>query len=234
MIRKILNSETGKLQFLREAWLIFQKDIRQEFKTRYAVNAILLFAVVTLVAVSFSIGTFAASAEIKCALLWIILFFSAMSGLAHIFIREEEKHTADTLKLVAQPISIYFGKFLFNFLLFMALQVIIVPLFFAVMNFSVEGVATFFIILAIGAVGLSAGSTLIAAIISKAGARGALFTVLAFPILLPVLVAGISGTKISVIKDSVSAAGDEIQMLIAYSVVVITGSVLLFDFVWKE
>ena len=222
------------MQFLHEAWLIFQKDIRQEFKTRYAVNAILLFAVVTLVAVSFSIGTFAASDEIKSALLWIILFFSAMSGLAHIFIREEEKHTADTLKLVAKPISIFLGKFLFNFLLFIALQVIIIPLFFAVMNYGVEGVVTFFSVLAIGAVGLSAGSTLIAAIISKAGAKSALFTVLAFPILLPVLVAGISGTKIAVVNENISAAGDELQMLFAYGVVVITGSILLFDFVWKE
>ena len=222
------------MQFLKEAFLIFQKDVLQEFKTRYAVNAILLFAVVTLVSVSFSIGTFSASAEIKCALLWIILFFSAMSGLSHIFIREEEKHTADTLKLVALPTSIFLGKFMFNFLLFLALQVVIVPLFFAVMNFSVEGVLSFLIILIIGGLGLSAGSTLIAAIISKSNARGALFTVLAFPILLPVIVAGISGTKISVTKNNIQAAGDEIQMLIAYAVVVITGAILLFDFVWKE
>lgn len=222
------------MQFLNDAFLIFQKDVLQEFKTRYAVNAILLFAVVTLVSVSFSIGTFSASAEIKCALLWIILFFSAMSGLSHIFIREEEKHTADTLKLVALPISIFLGKFIFNFLLFLALQVIIVPLFFAVMNFSVEGVLSFLIILIIGGLGLSAGSTLIAAIISKSNARGALFTVLAFPILLPVIIAGISGIKISVTKSNIQAAGDEIQMLIAYAVVVITGAILLFDFVWKE
>jgi heme exporter protein B len=222
------------LQFLNEAFLIFQKDVLQEFKTRYAVNAILLFAVVTLVSVSFSIGTFSASAEIKCALLWIILFFSAMSGLSHIFIREEEKHTADTLKLVALPISIFLGKFIFNFLLFLALQVVILPLFFAVMNFSVEGVLSFLIILIIGGIGLSAGSTLIAAIISKSNARGALFTVLAFPILLPVIIAGISGTKISVTESNIQAAGDEIQMLIAYAVVVITGAILLFDFVWKE
>lgn len=222
------------MQFLNEAFLIFQKDVLQEFKTRYAVNAILLFAVVTLVSVSFSIGTFSASAEIKCALLWIILFFSAMSGLSHIFIREEEKHTADTLKLVALPISIFLGKFFFNLLLFLALQIIIIPLFFVVMNFSVEGLTSLLLILIVGGIGLSAGSTLIAAIISKANARGALFTVLAFPILLPVIVAGISGTKIAVTKNNIGAVGDELQMLFAYAVVVITGAVLLFDFVWKE
>ena len=234
MIMMTLSSEMSRLQLARKAWYIFDKDIRQEYKTRYSVNAILLFAVVTLVAVSFSIGTFGASPDIKSALLWIVLFFSAMSGLAHIFVREEEKHTADTLKLLASPTSIFLGKFIFNLVLFVVLQLIIVPLFFAVMDFSVNWVSTFLIILILGSIGLSAGATIIAAIISKASAKGALFTVLAFPILLPVIVAGISGTKIAVNESNIMAAASEIQMLFAYSVVIITGSVLLFDFVWKD
>lgn len=226
--------EIFRLKLLHDAWLIFQKDIRQEFKTRYSLNAIFLFALVTLVAVSFSIGTFTASADIKSALLWIIIFFSAMSGLSHIFVREEEKHTADTLKLVAQPTGIFLGKFLFNLFLLFVLELIIVPLYFAVMNFEVSGVAVFISVLLLGSLGLSAGATMTAAIISKASAKGALFAVLSFPILLPVIVAGINGTKIAVKQVAFAEAGSELQMLFAYSVVVITTAILLFDFVWNE
>ena len=189
--------EIFRLKLLHDAWLIFLKDVRQEFKTRYSLNAILLFALVTLVAVSFSIGTFNAGSDIKSALLWIIIFFSAMSGLSHIFVREEDKHTADTLKLVAQPTGIISVLFL-------------------------------------GSLGLSAGATMTAAIISKASAKGALFAVLSFPILLPVIIAGINGTKISVKHIAISEASGELQMLFAYSVVVITAGILLFDFVWNE
>ena len=120
-----------------KAYLIFKKDLQQEFKTRYAVNAILLFAVVTLTAVSFSIGAYTASREVLAALLWIILFFSSMSGLSHIFVREEETHTADTLKLVAPATSIFLGKFLFNVILLFLLELIIVPLFLGVMNLQI-------------------------------------------------------------------------------------------------
>jgi heme exporter protein B len=208
--------------------------MKQEFKTRYSLNAILLFAIVTLVAISFSIGTFSASDEIKCALLWIILFFSAMSGLSHIFVREEEKHTADTLKLVAEPTSIFLGKLLFNLLLLLFLELITVPLFFAVMNFKIEGTLIFLSIMVIGSIGLAAGATMIGAIISKASAKGALFTILSFPILLPVLIAGISGTKIAVYSTEIGAVSSELQMLAAYFVVVITAALLLFDFVWNE
>jgi heme exporter protein B len=222
------------LQLINEAWLIFQKDIRQEFKTRYALNAILLFALVTLVAVSFSIGTFNTGNDVKSALLWVIIFFSAMSGLSHIFVREEEKHTADTLKLVAGPTSIFLGKFMFNLFLLYSLELIIVPLFFAVMNFEIEGILIFLSVLFLGSFGLSAGATMTAAIISKASAKGALFAVLSFPILLPVIIAGINGTKIAVKLTSMNEAGSELQMLFAYSVVVLTSAILLFDFVWNE
>jgi len=220
--------------FLYDAWLIFQKDIRQEFKTRYSINAIFLFALVTLIAVSFSIGAFNASSEIKSALLWIIIFFSAMSGLSHIFVREEEKHTADTLKLVAQPTGVFLGKFLFNLFLLYLLEIITIPLYFAVMNFEVSGIGIFISVLVLGSLGLSAGATMTAAIISKASAKGALFAVLSFPVLLPVIVAGINGTKIAVRQIEFVEAASELQMLFAYAVVVITAGILLFDFVWNE
>ena len=217
-----------------KAYLIFKKDLQQEFKTRYAVNAILLFAVVTLTAVSFSIGAYTASREVLAALLWIILFFSSMSGLSHIFVREEETHTADTLKLVAPATSIFLGKFLFNVILLFLLELIIVPLFLGVMNLQIINFTLFLIALFLGSIGLAGGGTIIAAIISKAGAKGALFTVLSFPVLLPVLISGISATKISAIEQSIGAAAGELQMLFAYDVVIITASVLLFDFVWNE
>ena len=222
------------MKLLYDAWLIFQKDIRQEFKTRYSLNAIFLFALVTLVAVSFSIGTFSANSDVKSALLWIIIFFSAMSGLSHIFVREEEKQTADTLKLVARPTGIFLGKFLFNLFLLYALEIITIPLYFAVMNFEVSGVAVFICVLVLGSLGLSAGATITAAIISKASAKGALFAVLSFPILLPVIIAGINGTKIAVKYTEFGEASSELQMLFSYSVVVITAAILLFDFVWNE
>lgn len=217
-----------------KALLIFRKDLFQEFRTRYAVNAILLFAVVTLTAVSFSIGTFTASPEILAALLWIILFFSAMSGLSHIFVREEETHTAETLKLVSPPSSIFIGKLLFNLILLFALEIIVIPLFIAVMNLKILNYQLFFAAIVLGSIGLAGGGTMTAAIISKASSKGALFTVLSFPILLPVLIGGISATKKAIFETEFAAASSEIQMLIAYAVVVITASLMLFDFVWNE
>jgi len=219
---------------MRKAYYIFKKDLLQEFKTRYALNAIMLFAVVTLTAVSYSVGTYSAGPEMLSALLWIILFFSSMSGMAHIFVREEESRTADTLKLLSVPGSVFMGKLFFNIVLLFSLELIVVPLFLAVMSFTLKNYLLFVLILFTGSFGLAGGGTMVAAIISKSSAKGALFTVLSFPILLPVLVAGISATKKAAMVGTMASASAEIQSLIAFSVVIITASFLLFDFVWNE
>ncbi len=219
---------------MKKAIYILQKDLKQEFKTRYALNAIFLFAVVTLSAVSFSIGVFNASQDILASLLWIILFFSAMSGLSHIFVREEETHTAETLKLLAKPSDIWIGKFLFNLILLFSLLIIIVPLYIALMNVTIINYYLLIITLLLGSLGLAGGGTIVAAIIAKASSKGALFTVLAFPVLIPVIISGISATKIAFNESDFFAASGEIQTLFAYSVVVITTSVLLFEFIWEE
>ncbi len=219
---------------MHKIWFVFRKDLLQEFNTRYAFNSILLFALITLTAVSFAIGTYSASDEVKAALLWIILFFSAMSGLSHIFVKEEETHTADTLKLLAQPYQVFAGKLLFNFFLLIVLELIIIPLFFVLMNFEVDSLPLFLLILLLGSFGLAGGGTMVAAIISKASAKGALFTVLSFPILLPVLIIGIDATKMVIQPENSASVYLSLQTLFAFGMVINTVSFLLFDFVWKE
>jgi len=210
------------------------KDIISEFRTRFAVNAIVMFALVTLTVISFALGVLQPAAEIMAAMFWIILFFAAMSGLAQAFIKEEESGTALILKLSCDGIVIFFGKFLFNLLLLIVLAILIVPLFIVLLNTTAENWLLFIAGLVLGMIGLSGATTIIAAIVSKASIKGALFTVLSFPILMPLLAAVIEITKIAFIDGRFSDAAAPIQMLIAFDVVMITLSVMLFDFVWRH
>jgi heme exporter protein B len=157
-----------------------------------------------------------------------------MSGLAHIFIREEEQQTADTLRLVTPATPIFLGKWLFNITLLLGLEIIIVPLFFVLMNISILNFSIFITILLLGSVGLATVSTVIAAIISQASVKGALFAVLAFPIALPILISAIHGTRLSIEGNSFSESLTDIQALFSFSVVIFTVSLLVFEFIWKK
>ncbi len=223
-----------RFTFLYSSYIVFLKDLHLEFRSRYAINAIFLFAVTTLMAISFSVGPLQLRSELLAALLWVILFFSSMSGLAHIFVREEEQQTADTLRLVTTPNAVFLGKWFFNIILLLSLEVVIIPVFIAMMGVKVGNVAVFLLIIIIGSVGLASIATLIAAIISQASAKGALFAVLSFPVSLPVLISGIHGTRLALDGGIFAECLSDIQILFSFSVVILTLSLLLFEFIWRK
>ncbi|MDO8589003.1 MAG: heme exporter protein CcmB [Armatimonadota bacterium] len=218
-----------------KAIAVYRKDIVSEFRTRYAVNAVALFAVTTLIAVSMSVGGFGVTDKnLLSALLWVILFFSAMSGLSRVFVREEESRTASALRLSADPIAIYIGKLAFNLTLLLALEIIVVPMFVVMMNAGVRNWTFFWLILLFGSVGLSAAATIVAAIVSKANAKGALFAVLSFPILAPLLVTAISASSAAMGGGAFADCWRYLRVLVSYAGVMITASVLLFEFIWED
>jgi heme exporter protein B len=219
-----------------KALAVWRKDLLCEFRTRYAINAILLFGVTTLIVVSFSVGQKNLPPEVYAALFWIIIFFSAMSGLAHVFVREEESKTATVLRLTSDPTPVYLGKLGYNVVLLALLQVIIAPLFLVLTDAVCGDPVLVIVIIVIGSIGLAGATTLIAAIIARASVKGALFAVLSFPILLPLLIGVINGTTKAMTPKGGgwAAATSDLQLLVSYAVVMITASLLLFEYVWEE
>jgi hypothetical protein len=59
--------------------------------------------------------------------------------------------------------------------------------------------------------------------------------VLSFPILLPLILLVVRATKISTMEDApLARAETELQLLGAYATVMLTASLMLFDYVWEE
>lgn len=222
------------MRLFGSTYQIFRKDLVSEVRSRYAVNSLLMFVVVIISIIRFSIGNETVSKEVLAGLLWIAIFFSASSGLARVFIKEEEKETSPALKLSAGASEIFLGKLFFNFILTFALNLVIVVLFILITGLDIIDINGFIMILVLGNTGLVAASTIIAAIISKANAKGTLYPVLSFPVLLPLLLSVINGTKLTCTESSFEELMPDIQILISYSVVVITVSILLFRFIWED
>ena len=217
------------------ALTIFTKDFRSELRTRYALNALLMFVITTISIILFAIGNEAPSVEILAGMLWIVIFFSAMSGMSRSFVSEEERGTVMTLHLIATPASVYFGKLVFNLILLLSMNIITVVLYLLVIpNFIVQSFSIFVVTLIMGTLGLASAATIIAAIIAKSNTKGTLYPVLSFPILLPLLLTVISATKMAIEGVAFSDAGGEFRILISYTVVITAVSYLLFDYVWKD
>jgi heme exporter protein B len=194
-----------------------------------------MFVVTTLSVVLFSLGNENVSPQILSGVFWIIIFFSTMSGLSRTFITEEERNTVMTLRLTAKPLSVFYGKLLFNTVLLTGLNIVTVSLFLIVIpNFTILNYGIFVTTMVFATIGLSASSTILAAIISKANVKGTLYPVLSFPIMLPLLLSVINATKLSVENAPFMEAIGEFQVLLSYSVVILTVSYLLFEFIWND
>lgn len=213
---------------------IFGKDFKSELRNRYVINSLLMFVLVTISIIKFSIGDEKIDGDILSGLLWIVIFFAAISGLARVFIKEEEKETSFALKLSVDPISIFLGKLFFNLALTFFINIFIFVLFVLITSFEIKNFTAFVIIVALGNTGMVSASTIIAAIISKANTKGTLYPVLAFPVMLPLLITVINATKLASAGADTYSIFSEYQILFSYAVVVTTVSLLLFRFVWED
>ena len=219
---------------LKLTYSIFKKDIRSEIRNRYVINSLLMFVIITISIIKFSIGDDKVDDSILSGLFWIVIFFSAISGLARVFIKEEETGTSMALKLAAGPTEIFLGKLLFNFVLTFSLNIVIFFLFYLITGIKINNFGAFFLSVILGNFGIVAASTIIAAIIAKANSKGTLYPVLAFPVLLPLLLTLIDSTKLASEGAPITELIGDFQILISYSVVITVISIFLFKFVWED
>lgn len=227
----------GLRRWVLSAWEIFLKDIRVELRTRYALGSVALFSVTTLVMVSAALSSAPVKSEVKAALIWIVLLFAALSGLSRAFVREEEAGTAAGLRLAAPATAVYAGKLLFNLALVIAVEIVTVPLFAVFMPAPELNVGLFVAVLLAGGVGLATATTFIAAIIAQAASgKSTLFSIVSFPVLMPLLIAAVQGTTGAYVSIETfrSRAVADVEVLFVYAVVMTTVSFMLFEYVWHD
>ncbi|GBD89062.1 CcmB protein [bacterium BMS3Abin03] len=220
---------------LTKAIALFKKDFHSELRTRYAINSLAMFIIVAISVIMFAIGQERISEGLTGGLFWVVIFFTAMSGLSRAFVSEEERGTSLTLQLVAAPSTVFTGKLIFNIILVFCMNTIIALLYAALFeSFVINNFGLFLLSFVFGNIGLAISSTIIAAIIAKAGAKGTLYPVLSFPILLPLILSSVQLTLFAIDGTSIETAKFELAIVVSYDVIMLTVSYLLFDFIWKD
>ena len=210
-----------------------RKDFLIESRNRSALNISFAFAGITTLSVSLAAGGIPFTPLVQAIIFWIILFFSAMSGLAHIFIREEEEQNALFLSLYYSPEEIYISKLIFNIVLFLCIATLVTPLYLFFLQILPVYKILFMLTVISGSLAIASVTTVLGAMVSKTGSGSSLFTVISFPLLLPVLWTAISLTTLSIEGGGIPGYNN-ILFLLAFSGVIICASYLSFKFIWTE
>ena len=220
---------------LRQTLAVARKDFRSELRTRYALNSLGMFVVITVAVMAFSIGLERLGSGIAAALIWVSMFFTAVTGLGRSFISEEERGTTLLLRLTLPSTPVYFGKLLVNVVLSLASNLLLSILFLVMMGGAeVKAPGAFLVVVALSSIGFACALTIIAALIARSGSKGALYPVLGFPVILPLVILGVDLLRRSMSGIALVKMTDDILLLILYIAALLLVSYLLFDLVWKE
>lgn len=220
---------------LQSIYSVFLKEIKSEFRRRYAISSILLFILTTITMILFSTAGESIDQGIAAGIFWIIIFFSNMTGLAGSFISEEERSTGFFLSLISEPYAIYLGKLIYNCILSVAMNITAAALFFLFIDKVVVNLPFIFLITIItGSIAIACATTIISAVIAKANSKNSIFPILSFPVLLPIIILGIELTKHSFSPIAYEVSYKNFGMIIAYSGIMVTLSYYLFEIVWKD
>jgi heme exporter protein B len=212
---------TPGMGLLRSTWVLLCKDLLLEWRTRARLNALVFFALATLLLFSFALGPDTKLLQRHAAgYLWLAILFSSVLSLAESFRVEQENACLDGLRLApADARAIFLSKALGNALLLWLLAVLLFPVMAALYDVTVaQSAGPLALVLALGCLGISAPGTLYAAIAGHARARDVLLPLLLFPLVIPALLAAVKATSLVLQGDPMGQLGSWLGLLAAFAV----------------
>lgn len=219
------------------AAIVLKKDLLIEWRTRARLNALLFFALITMLLFWFASSADPALLKRNAAgYLWLAILFASILSLGESFRIEAENAALEGLKLApADPRSVFLGKAVGNAALLLGISVVLVPV--AVALFDVRlagGFPTLALVLAMGALAISAPGTVHAAIATSVRARDVLLPVLLFPLLVPALLAAVRATALVIEGDPMQQLGSWLGLLAAFNLIYWGIGVAVFPSVMEE
>jgi heme exporter protein CcmB len=226
------------MSFLRAVWLVLQKDLVIEFRSREILYTTVFFAVSAVLVFSFGFVREGVPTEGAAAgILWVAIAFSGTLALGRTFERERQGDTLRALMIapVDRP-ALYLAKLAGMLALLFAVEALLVPLIALLFQAPLGGYPLLMAgLLAAGTIGFASVGTLFAAMLVRSRSRDVLLPVLLYPMTIPVIIAGVRGTAALLQPEAEPAmARMWLSVLVSFDVVFITLALWTFEPLMKE
>ena len=212
--------------------VILWKDIRYELRSKQTWLGMGMFALLVLVIFNFTFDLRVDNiSAIAPGVLWIAFIFASLLGLGRTLAAEREQQAMDRLLLC--PVdrkAIYLAKLLGNLLFIGVVEIVALPIY--ALLFNVPLPAALLLIVLLGTLGIATIGTLFSVMASATRARELLLPILVFPLIVPVVISVVRATQ----QLMVPAVNEPpwISLLIAFDVIFLSASMLMFQYVVEE
>ncbi|MFC2014767.1 heme exporter protein CcmB [Chloroflexota bacterium] len=223
------------MSFWRKVAAVTWKDTLAEMRTKEIISAVLAFTLLVIVIFNFAFGTSQEVVKLVASgMLWVTFAFAGVLSLNRAFIMEKEEGCLEGLMVA--PISreaIYVGKMLGSLLFMLIIEAIALPVFAFFFNlnvFSFQLVVTT-ILTTIGFVGVG---TLFSALAVNTKAREIVLPILFLPVVVPIIISAVQASSLALAGESWSGIASWLQIIVAFDVIFLVVSFLVFAFIIEE
>lgn len=207
------------------------KDILLEWRSKYAINGILLY-VVSTVFVCFQ--TFkSVDTLVWNALFWIILLFASINAISRSFVQESQHRQLYYYSIVSAK-AIILSKIIYNILLLIFLSTIAYIIYSVVFKNPVGDPLLYFVAVLLGSVSFASVFTMVSAISSKTGNNSTIMAILSFPVIIPLLIVLINLSQNALRGAELAESYPDLGVLVAINIITTTVSLLLFPYLWRD
>ena len=212
---------------------IAKKDLKIEFRTKGTLNLMILFALITSMMFSVTIPL-SFGEKIAPSLLWLVFLFVGMLGYGRAFLREVETETLDGLKIAPiSPVSVLLGKIIYNLVLMLLIEVIVLPIFVGLFNLSVALPLPMFLAITLGNVGFVVVVSSLSILVIKSKMREMLLPVLIFPVVFPIITSTVVAVRMCM-TGNVEGILSPISLMGGFALMMLTVSCLTFEHAFMD
>lgn len=167
------------------------------------------------------------------ALFWLVLFFAGINAASKSFFTESKARGIYNYTLY-HPTEFVISKIIYNVLLLCVVSFCSVSCFSWLINYPVQNSLLFILTLLIGTTALGGALTLMSCIASKTGNSYSVMSLLSMPVCIPVMLMALRLTKNAIDGLEWSVSYKYLGGLFLIDVIIITLSLFLFRYLWKE
>ena len=225
------------MTYLGQVYAILWKDLLVEIRTRERIAAMGAFAVLAGVLFNFAMDqTVVRPQDIAAGLIWMTLVFGGLLGIGRTFHLEAQDGAFQGVLTSPTPKdAVFLGKTTANFILLYLVALLVVGVFTLFFGLDLgDHPGTLALVLALGSLGFVALGTLFSAVSSGTHMGETLLPILVFPLLVPMVIYGVSATGRLLAGRPVSEVEGSVRMLAAFAVLAVGAGAAMFRFVVEE
>lgn len=225
------------MTYLRQVGAVVWKDLVVEMRTRERTLSMAGFTVLVGILFNYAVDpALVRIQDVAAGLIWMTIVFGGMLGLGRTFQLEAEDGAFQGVLMSPAPKdAIYLGKVTANFLLLWAVALLVLGVFgvFFGLDYGAHPL-TLLLVMALGILGFVALGTLFSAVSSGTAMGETLLPILLFPLLVPMVIYGVSATGRLLAGRPVAEVAGNLRMLAAFALVAVFAGAGLFRFVVEE